>query len=102
MNSPLTAAELHRLRWRSRRGLLENDLLIERFFTRHGAALTRQQAQAFTELMQLGDGELLDILLHRKNPAAGSASMHALLHLLRPTPKKSLPTEEPVHENCRP
>eukprot|EP01031_Cornospumella_fuschlensis_P010511 gene10511-12879_t len=26
---------LSKLRWRCRRGLLENDLLIERFFNRH-------------------------------------------------------------------
>ncbi len=36
---------LSRLKWRCRRGLLENDLLIERFFARHEAALTAEQAQ---------------------------------------------------------
>ena len=32
--------ELSKLRWRCRRGLLENDLLIQRFFDRHADGLT--------------------------------------------------------------
>ncbi|MFZ8385230.1 succinate dehydrogenase assembly factor 2, partial [Staphylococcus aureus] len=31
---------LRRLRWRCRRGLLENDIFIDRFFEQHGAQLT--------------------------------------------------------------
>ena len=34
--------ELSKLRWRCRRGLLENDLFVERFFARHGAAISEQ------------------------------------------------------------
>ena len=33
---------LSKLKWRCRRGLLENDLFIERFFERHEASLTRE------------------------------------------------------------
>ena len=33
---------LSKLKWRCRRGLLENDLFIERFFARHEASLTRE------------------------------------------------------------
>ena len=40
----LDSAALNRLKWRSRRGLLENDLFIERFFSRHEATLSEQQA----------------------------------------------------------
>ena len=36
---------LSKLRWRCRRGLLENDLFIERFFERYADALTVRQAQ---------------------------------------------------------
>ena len=32
-----TNAALSKLKWRCRRGLLENDLFIERFFERHEA-----------------------------------------------------------------
>jgi antitoxin CptB len=48
--------------------LLENDLFIERFFERHGAALTQRQAAALSELMELSDNDLLDLLLARKEP----------------------------------
>ena len=37
------------LRWRCRRGMLENDLLIERFFQRHAEQLTASQAAALTQ-----------------------------------------------------
>ena len=43
--------ELSKLRWRCRRGLLENDLFIERFFDRYAASLTVRQAGALGELM---------------------------------------------------
>ena len=57
------------LRWRSRRGLVENDLFIERFFVNHGSRLTQRQAQGLTTLMDLPDNDLLDLLLRRKEPA---------------------------------
>jgi antitoxin CptB len=58
-----------KLRWRCRRGLLENDLFLERFFARHGAALTPRQGQVLEELMQLADNDLMDLLLRRREPA---------------------------------
>ena len=60
---------LSKLRWRCRRGLLENDLLIERFFDRHAAGLTVRQAEALGELMELADNDLLDLLLRRREAA---------------------------------
>jgi antitoxin CptB len=59
---------LSKLRWRCRRGLLENDLFIERFFTRHEAQLTEAQARGLLILMDLSDNDLLDLLLARKQP----------------------------------
>jgi antitoxin CptB len=61
---------LSKLRWRCRRGLLENDLFIERFFARHESGLTVRQADALEVLMDLSDNDLLDLLLGRK-PLAG-------------------------------
>jgi len=66
MNTVLDAAALRRLKWRCRRGLLENDLFIERFFSRHEASLTAAQAQALEALMELSDNDLLDLLLRRR------------------------------------
>jgi antitoxin CptB len=58
---------LSRLRWRCRRGLLENDLIIERFFARHEATLTMAQAHGLQALMELSDNDLLDLLLGRSD-----------------------------------
>ncbi len=55
-----------RLRWRARRGLLENDLLIERFFMRYEATLTDAQVCGLSELLELSDNELLDVLMGRE------------------------------------
>jgi len=62
---------LSKLRWRCRRGLLENDLFIERFFKRHAATLNEDQAQGLLALMDLSDNDLLDLLLARQEPAGG-------------------------------
>jgi antitoxin CptB len=55
---PITDTELNRLRWRCRRGLLENDLVLERFLGRHGAALGRERLAALNELLTLPDPDL--------------------------------------------
>jgi antitoxin CptB len=61
----LTSAGLSKLRWRCRRGLLENDVFIERFFNHHADALTVGQARGMYSLMELADNDLLDVLLGR-------------------------------------
>jgi antitoxin CptB len=60
--------ERSKLHWRSRRGLLENDLYIENFFARFGSGLTWRQGHGMTELMNLADNDLLDLLLVRREP----------------------------------
>ncbi|MBS0467877.1 MAG: succinate dehydrogenase assembly factor 2 [Proteobacteria bacterium] len=81
----LDEREVAILRWRSRRGLVENDLFIERFFNRHGAQLRASQARAVTMLMNLSDNDLLDLLLVRKEPEGEIATddVRAVLKLLR-------------------
>ena len=59
---------LSKLRWRCRRGLLENDLFIERFFGRYTETLTESQAHGLLALMDLPDNDLLDLLLRRTEP----------------------------------
>jgi antitoxin CptB len=66
---------LSKLRWRCRRGLLENDLFIERFFTRFSTTLTTTQANAMADLMQLSDNDLLDVHLARKSLGQVDASL---------------------------
>lgn len=74
-----------RLRWRSRRGLLENDLLITRFLDMHEISLTDEDVDAFNFLMELGDNDLLALLLARSEPtgAAHLPHVHALLSRMR-------------------
>ncbi len=55
-----------RIRWRARRGLLENDILLGRFFELELMALSPDELQQLDALLQLGDNELLDILMGRK------------------------------------
>jgi len=57
---------LSKLRWRCRRGLLENDLFVERFFATNEGRITEQQASGMVALMDLADNDLLDLLLARR------------------------------------
>jgi antitoxin CptB len=80
---------LSKLKWRCRRGLLENDLFIERFFARHETGLTVSQAEALGVLMDLSDNDLLDLLLARKSPEGDLArdDVTNLLGMLRAAPQ---------------
>ena len=75
-----------KLHWRCRRGLLENDLFIEEFFARFEAQLTERHANALMVLMDLGDHDLMDLLLRRKEPqdALDTADVREVLTMLRP------------------
>ena len=66
---PLDERELSRLRWRCRRGMLENDLILERFLHRHGAHLSSRQANCLNDLLELSDNDLLDLHLGKKTLA---------------------------------
>jgi antitoxin CptB len=78
---------MSKLRWRCRRGLLENDLFIERFFARF-PVLTGPQGEALARLMDLSDNDLLDLFLARQEPQGelDHPEVHALLALLRQPP----------------
>jgi antitoxin CptB len=74
-----------KLRWRCRRGLLENDLVLARFFARHGDRLSARQGELLEELMQLSDNDLMDLLLRRREPEGelDRSEVRQLLELLR-------------------
>ena len=59
-------AKRARLRWRARRGLLENDLILTRFLDAHEMTLSDEEVDAFSRLMELTDNDLMDLLLGRK------------------------------------
>ena len=68
----LDKRERSKLRWRCRRGLLENDLFVARLFERHGTTLTVAHAVGLGALMDLSDQDLLDVLLVRRDVAGTS------------------------------
>jgi antitoxin CptB len=105
MDTLIGERELSKLRWRCRRGLLENDLFIERFFNRHQQTLTTGQAQGMEALMALADNDLLDLLLRRKEvqgipDLSDSAQVHEVLALLRPSSSPE-PTPHPTERHLR-
>ena len=85
MDTRIDERALSKLRWRCRRGLLENDLFIERFFRHHEETITTRQASALDALMDLPDNDLLDLLLARKEPDGGldTPDVRGVLALMR-------------------
>ncbi|HEX7637619.1 MAG TPA: succinate dehydrogenase assembly factor 2 [Burkholderiaceae bacterium] len=85
MDTVVDPVELNRLRWRCKRGLLENDLFIERFFREHGDALTQRRVAGLAALMELSDNELLDLFLARRDPegALDNPEVQEVLALMR-------------------
>ena len=84
-NERIDERSLSKLRWRCRRGLLENDLFIERFFARHAETLTVRQARGLTQLMDLSDHDLMDLMMGRKQPEGETDTPEAVdvLKMLR-------------------
>jgi antitoxin CptB len=74
-------AELDRIRWHCRRGLLELDIILERFNRQHLARLDPGQLERFKELLEFPDNDLLDLVLGRV--AAPAASDNDVLRLLQ-------------------
>jgi len=96
-NALLDERGLSKLRWRCRRGLLENDLFIDRFFSRYESCITVGQANAMDALMDLADNDLLDLLLRRKEPDGelATASVIDLLTQMRVDPRPSFSIIKP-------
>ena len=85
----LSNAELYRLKSDARRGLLENDLILQRFFERYGAQLNAEDGKVLSQLLALEDNDLMDLLIGRKDSVAAlekvsqEASFKAVLQKLR-------------------
>ena len=74
-----------RLRWRSRRGLLENDIILTRFLDAQEESLSDDDVDALTRLLDLADNPLMDLILARAEPEGDVdlPHVHALLARLR-------------------
>jgi antitoxin CptB len=64
-----TMSDLDRIRWRCRRGLLELDLILQRFLDNRLAGLDAEQLRLFGELLEEADNDLLDLAMGRLEPA---------------------------------
>ena len=77
----MDATELNRLRWRCRRGLLENDLILARFLDARGEMLDSSEIAALDRLLDFADNELWDLLAGRAEPE--DSALVPLLTVLR-------------------
>jgi len=59
----MNALDLHRLKWQCRRGLLELDLVLQKFV----AVLREEDVQPLMALLELPDNDLLDIVMGRSD-----------------------------------
>jgi antitoxin CptB len=57
-----------RLKWRSRRGLLELDLVFERFWANPGE-MAAEECAAFERLLAMSDNDILDLVMGRAGTA---------------------------------
>ena len=76
LDTPIEERERDLLRWRSRRGLVENDLFNQ---------LTRRHAIGLSALMDLADNDLMDLFLRRKEPegALDTPEVREVLQMVR-------------------
>jgi antitoxin CptB len=55
-----------RLRWRCRRGMLENDIILTRYLDTAGRDIGDDDVEALDRLLDLSDNDLWDLLSGRK------------------------------------
>jgi antitoxin CptB len=72
---------LARIRWRCRRGLLENDLILARFLEARAETLDDDRVAMLDHLLDLPDNDLWDLIAGRVEP--DDASVRPLLDELR-------------------
>jgi antitoxin CptB len=61
-------AELDRIRWRCRRGLLELDLVLNEFVREELAKLPANERTAFARMLDASDNDLWDWISARSEP----------------------------------
>lgn len=71
----LSDEQLRRLKWRCRRGLLENDLVLDRFLGVYARDLDSERLVRLNELLEMGDNELWDLISARSEPVERHAEL---------------------------
>lgn len=73
--------EADRIHWACRRGLLELDLLLQKFVNHRFHSLDAAQVETFKELLAYADNDLLDMVMGRADPVDERVS--AVLEMMR-------------------
>ncbi|MER0214704.1 MAG: succinate dehydrogenase assembly factor 2 [Nitrosomonas sp.] len=73
--------EFERARWRCRRGLLELDIILQRFMDQHYAQLDQQGLAQFERLLSLPDNDLWDLIAAKQ--INRDSDLQAVLELLQ-------------------
>ncbi|PTN11590.1 succinate dehydrogenase assembly factor 2 [Nitrosomonas aestuarii] len=55
-----------RARWRCRRGMLELDIVLQRFMDQYYRQLSKEEIMQFESLLSLADNDLWDLICARK------------------------------------
>ncbi len=74
-------AEQRRLAWRCRRGMLELDIVLQRFVEQYFNELTMPELQAFDEMLAMTDKELWQVL-QMKNLRPKSVDQQSIIDKL--------------------
>ena len=73
--------ELDRVRWRCRRGMLELDIVLQRFVDKYYAQLSENELQQFDTLLNLPDNDLWDMITAKKE--MGDIKLQPMLRILQ-------------------
>ncbi len=73
--------ELERARWRCRRGLLELDIVLQRFMDQYYTQLDESGLEQFERLLALPDNDLWDLITARQVTTDGN--LQQVLELLQ-------------------
>lgn len=73
--------EKNRLRWASRRGMLELDLVLSPFVEQHYDHLEEADKQLFQQLLEEQDQDMFNWFIHRQEPE--SESLQKIVSIVR-------------------
>lgn len=76
-------AERRRLAWRCRRGMLELDILLQRFVVKEFGGLTLDEMQHFDAMLDWPDNEFLDLIQGTKTHT--DTGLQSVLNKLKAT-----------------
>ncbi len=85
----MSEIEKKRLTWRCRRGMLELDIVLQKFIHSHFASLSEAELQQLDTLLDYPDNDFWDLVSTRKD-VTDNHDLHSLLAKLRSTDTEQL------------